>query len=259
MQSLVNKKTDKWIRPWMRESFDGLADEDDRFLSIVVKGALSFLSRNVVMYGKPIKHFIFNTGSSYLYVESNGYSYSTTEVTGEDSLYMSMPRCIVEVDSVSVPLEELTQPYVRGTYERRIGTDLTGMNAEVRRLPLEISLKCKYVLSNYNESMILIEEVLSKLVFNKYYNITYLGNVIECSIDWPTEQSIEINKIDMTSSDTNQKTVEFSLKITTTYPQIDELTEMRNDQVIGSYNEHINIYKDLDASPASDQERYNIK
>lgn len=258
MQSLVNKKVDEWTRPWQRESFDGLAEEDDRFLSIVIKGALSFLTRNIVMYNKPIKHFIFNTGSSYLYVESNGYYYSTSEVSGEDQLYMSLPRCVVDVESVSIPLEELTQPFVRGVYERRIGTELTGMNAEMRRLPLEISLKCKYVLSNYNESMILIEEVLSKLVFNKYYNVTYLGNVIKCSIDWPTEQSIEVNKIDMTSSDTNQKTIEFSLKVTTSYPQIDELTEMRNDQVIGNYQTHINLYKDLNTSPVSDREKYNI-
>lgn len=259
MQNLVNKKVDEWIRPWNREKFDDLYYEDDRFMSIVIKGALSFLTRNIVMYGKPIKHFIFSTGSSYMYVETNGYEYSTSEVSGEDSLYMTMPRCVVEIDGVSIETEELTQPYIRGTYERKIDGNVVGMNAEMRRLPLEIKLKCRYVLSNFNESMILVEEIMSKLVFMKYYNVTYLGNVIKCSIDFPTDESIEINKIDMTSSEANQKSVELSLTIKTSYPQINELTEQRNDVVMGNFQTNINLYSDMETKPASDKEKYSIQ
>lgn len=255
MQNLINKEKDKWLRPWDAEKHDNTFYQDDRFFSIVIKGALSWLTRNIVMYGKPIGHFIFNTGSSYLYIESDGYKYSTSEVSGEDQMYMSMPRCIVEMDSVSIPNEELTQPYVRGTYERNVNGNLTGMNAEMRRLPVEVSLKLRYVLSNYNESVVLLEEVMSKLMFTKYFNVAYLGNIIKCSIDFPTEQSIEVNKIDMTSSDTNQKSVEFSLKITTSYPQIDELTEMRNDQVIGKFGVGINLHKEIDEE-IIDKENY---
>lgn len=259
MQNLVNKKVDTWIRPWMRESFDGLADEDDRFFSLVIKGAIAFLSRNIVMYGKPINHFIFNTGSSYLYIESNGYSYSTSEVSGEDSIYVTMPRCVVDIDGISVITDELTQPFIRGTYERRVNTDLVGMNAEMRRLPFEINLKCRYVFSTYNEAMVVMEEIFSKLVFSRYYNITYLGNVIKCSIDFPGEQSIEINKIDMTSSETSQKSIELNLKITTSYPSIDERTEMRNDQVISSTSTNMNLHLDIQHTKPSDTEKYNYK
>lgn len=257
MQNLVNKKTDKWLRPWDVEKHDNTFYEDDRFFSILVKGALSWLTRNIVMYGKPIKHFIFSTGSSYMYVENNGYEYSTNVVSGEDQLYMTMPRCVVEMDGVSIPTDELTQPYVRGTYERNVNGSLTGMNAEVRRLPVEMTLKLRYVLSNYNESVVLMEEVMSKLMFTKYFSISYLGNIIKCSIDFPTDQSIEVNKIDMTSSDTNQKSIEFSLKITTSYPQFDELTEMRNDQVIGNYGVGVYLHRDMHDDP-TDTDIHNI-
>lgn len=260
MQNLTNKNIDKWERPWNREKFDGLYDEDDRFMSIVIKGALSFLTRNIVMYNKPIKHFILSTGSSYMYVETNGYEYSTSEISGEDYMYMSLPRCLVELDGLSIPTEELTQPFVRGTYERKLEDNtIVGMNAEMRRLPIEIKLKCKYVLSNFNESVILLEEIMSKLVFMKYYNVVYLGNVIKCSIDFPTDESIEINKIDMTSSDVNQKTIEMSLTIKTSYPQINEMTEQRNNNVMGNFTTNLNLYSNMTAKPASDTEKYYVE
>ena len=75
MQNLVNKTTEKWKHPWNVEKFDNLFDRDERFFSILIKGALSWLTRNIVLYDKPINHFIFNTGSSYMYIENNGYKY----------------------------------------------------------------------------------------------------------------------------------------------------------------------------------------
>lgn len=254
MQNLVNKETERWVHPWNAEKFDNLFDRDDRYFSVLLKGALSWLTRNIVLYDKPINHFIFNSGSSYMYVESNGYKYSLNEVSGEDQMYMKMPRCVVEMENVSIPTEELTQPYVRGTYERIVGNEIVGMNAEMRRLPIEMSIKLHYVLSNFNESIVLLQEIVDKLVFNKYFRITYLGQTLQCSIDWPTEQSIEINKIDMTSSDKNQKSIEFSLKISSSYPQIDERTEGRNDSIIGSFKTDMCLHPKTLSQKSSDKE-----
>lgn len=259
MQNLVNKEKERWLRPWNVKKFDNLFDRDDRFFAVVIKGALSWLTRNIVLYDEPIKHFIFNTGSSYMYVEKNGYKYSLSEVSGEDQIYMKMPRCIVEIDNVSIPMEELTQPYVRGTYERIVGNGVVGMNAEMRRLPLEISLKLRYVLSNFNESIVLLQEVIDKLVFNKYFKVTYLGQTIKCSLDWSSEQSIQVNKIDMTSSDANQKSIEMSLKLTTSYPQIDERTEGRNDAIIGQFTNEQCLHPKGISNKSSDKETITVK
>jgi hypothetical protein len=256
MQNLVNKNVDIWKRPWNREVFDNTAEKDDRFVAIVIKGALSWLTKNIIIYNKPIKHFIFNTGSSYLYVESNGYEYSLSETSGEDQLYMSMPRCIVEIGNISIPTEELTQPYIRGVYEREDEDgNIVGKNAEMRRLPLDIELKCKYVLSNFNETVVLTEELINKIIFSKYFNINYLGQTVKCSIVFPTDYSFEINKIDMASSETNQKTIELTVKISTVYPQIDERTEMNNTDIIGSFGVDMNLHKNLDEH-RTDNEKY---
>ena len=241
MNRVFNREQHKWIRPWNEEKFDDLYNRDERFFSIIIKGLISWLNRNMLMYDKSINHFIFNTGSSYLYMESNGYEYNLQETTGEDTMYMQLPRCLIEFSSLRIPTEELTAPFSRGNYERRDGNLIRGYNAEIRRLPIEMNIRLQYILATYNESLVLLQELIDKLVFQKYYNITYLGNIIQCSIEFPAEQQIQINKIDMSAPDPNQKTIELNIIINTNYPLINERTAISTDKVIGSYGYEIDL------------------
>ena len=117
------------MRPWNLEKFNNLYNRDERFFAILLKDALSWLTQNVVLYNKGINHFIFSISSSYLYVESNGYNFSMNEATGEDYIYMKMPRCVIEIGDINIPLEELSASYVRGQYERLDGNVIKGYNA----------------------------------------------------------------------------------------------------------------------------------
>lgn len=241
MQNVFNRDKEQWIRPWNQEKFDDLYNRDERFFAIVVKGLISYLNRNIVLYNKSINHFIFNTGSSYLYMEKNGYEYNLNETTGEDTMYMQLPRCVIQLNDVNIPTEELTSPYSKGVYERRTGNMLAGYNAEIRRLPIELSLDLRYYLSNFNETIILLQELIDKLIFQQYYNITYLGQVIQCSIEFPGNTNPEINKIDMTSPEPNQRNITLNIKICTNYPLINERTETATDKVIGTYGIELNV------------------
>ena len=243
MNNVFNREKEKWIRPWDQEKFDDLYNRDERYFAILVKGLISWLNRNIVMYNKPINHFIFNTGSSYLYIESNGYEYSVSEVTGEDTIYMSLPRCILEITNIKVPTEELSMPFSRGNYERRNGNQLSGYNAEIQRMPIEMSINAKYYLATFNEEMILAEEIINKLMFQQYFNITYLGNIIQCSIEFPSDLGIQINKIDMASAEPNQRTIELSLILCSNYPNINERTEIPTDRVIVTYGVETDLYR----------------
>ena len=239
----VNRIKSPWIRPWNTKQFNDLYNRDERFFSILIKGALSWLTSNLVLYNKPINHFIFNTGSSYLYVESNGYQFSMNETSGEDQMYMKMPRCVIEVGEINIPTEELSAPYVRGVYERRDGNEIKGYNAQIRRMPIELTLTARYVLSNFNESMILIQELIDKVAWQQYFNIIYLGQIINCSIELDSNYRIEINKIDMTDPNTNQKNIEITYKLCSNYPCIDETTSIENKHVIESFRNNTHLRK----------------
>ena len=248
MDNVINKEIDKWYRPWNISKFDDISIRDERFFSILFKGCLNWLNHNVFMYDKPIKHFIFNTGSSYLYVEDNGYEFKWSETTGEDQMYMSMPRCVCEIGDFNIPTEELTNPFVRGIYERRSSKtgDYKGYNAEMRRIPLEVSMTLRYILSNFNESIILVQELFEKMVFQQYFNIVYLGQQIQCSIEFPAQQQINLNRIDFDSTDVNQKTIEISIKIDTYLPVINISTEIENQYIIKNGKTQINLMKSIE-------------
>ena len=255
---ISNVEKSQWIRPWNKEKFDDLHNRDERFFGLLIKGTLAWLNKNIVLYNKPIKHFIFNTGSSIMYVESNGYKFSWNETTGEDTIYMSRPRCVVELGDISIDTSELTQPNIRGVYERDNNSNIEGFNAEFRRMPIQMSMSLNYVLSNFNESIVLLEELISKLSFQRYFKIVYLGQLIECSIEFPTSHSININKIDMTSTETNQKNINIQVNICSSYPAFNELSEISSSSVIGKMSSNLETYSYGDINYTTDYQRRNI-
>lgn len=247
-KTITNNTSSTWIRPWNIEKFDDLYNRDERYFSLLIRGALAWLSDNILLYNKGIRHFIFNTGSSYLYVESNGYQFSMKETTGEDAIYMKMPRCVIEIGDISIPTEELSSPYVRGQYERREGNEIKGYNAQIRRMPIELTLTAKYVLSNFNESLILVQELIDRLAFQQYFNIVYLGQIVNCSLEIDNNYQIEFNKIDMESTDANQKNINITYKLCSNYPCIDERTEIDNSHVIAQFGYDTKIISGVDIS-----------
>ena len=232
-----------WKHPWQLEKFDNIYNKDERFFSILVKGLIAWFNKNVVLYNKPIKHFIFSTGSSYMYVEANGYEFILSETSGTDWIYMEMPRCIIEISDISFNTESLTNCFSRGEYERYDDetNSISGYNAEIMRVPIEMNLQFKYVLSNFNETIVLLQEIIDKFIYQKFFTIIYLGQKIRCGIEFPTSEQLELNKIDMSSNETNQKVLQFDIKLTTNYPAINERTEVSNANVIDSTKFDVNL------------------
>ena len=232
-----------WKHPWQLEKFDNIYNKDERFFSILVKGLIAWFNKNVVLYNKPIKHFIFSTGSSYMYVEANGYEFILSETSGTDWIYMEMPRCIIEISDISFNTESLTNCFSRGEYERYDDetNSISGYNAEIMRVPIEMNLQFKYVLSNFNETIVLLQEIIDKFIYQKFFTIIYLGQKIRCGIEFPTSEQLELNKIDMSSNETNQKILQFDIKLTSNYPAINERTEVSNANVIDSAKFDVNL------------------
>ena len=235
----VNRKNKKWLRPWNVKQFNDLYNRDDRFFSVLIKGAIGFLNSHIKMYDKPINHFIFNTGSSYMFVESNGYEFSWNETSGEDSMYMELPRCVVELGNISIPQEELSQSFARGNYERKDEDTIKGYNAEIKRLPIEMNLSLHYTFSNFNESIVVLQELFDELVFQSYFSIAYLGQIVRCSIEFPNSTQLEIGKIDFSAAEIVQRNINLDVVICTNYPLINQKTEISSNQVISKFKGYL--------------------
>ena len=232
-----------WKHPWQLEKFDNIYNKDERFFSILVKGLIAWFNKNIVLYNKPIKHFILSTGSSYMYVEINCYEFKLGETSSEDWVYMQMPRCIIEISDISFNTDSLTNCFSRGEYERYDDetNSINGYNAEIMRVPIEMNFQFRYVLSNFNESIVLIQEIIDKFIYQQFFTIIYLGQKIRCGIEFPTSAHPELNKIDMSSNETNQKILQFDIKLTSNYPAINERTEVSNTNIINSSKLNVNL------------------
>lgn len=237
-----------WKHPWNLEKFDNIYNRDERFFSILVKGLIAWFNKNIVLYNKSINHFIFSTGSSYMYIETNGYDFTLSETSGEDWVYMQMPRCIIELSDIAFNTDSLTNQFARGEYERLDSdtNEMSGYNAEIMRIPIEMNFSFKYVLSNFNESIVLIQELIDKFIYQRFFSIVYLGQVIRCGIEFPTTAHPELNKIDLSSNETNQKVVQIDIKLTSNYPAINERTEVPNNKIIEGTQHDVNIDFDID-------------
>lgn len=259
MNNIVNREIVPWVRPWNIKKFDDLYNRDERYFAVLMKGTLAWLNANILMYNESIHHFIFNTGSSYFYVETNGYEYSVSETTGEDQMYMSLPRCLVTMNNISIPTEELSQPFARGVYERRDGNNIRGFNSEIRRLPIEWDIQLQYYLSNFNESIILIQELIDKIVFQKYFNIVYLGQIIECSIEFAPDTEIQFEQPDMGEPKQTQRIITLSVKICSNYPIVNERAEIATDDIISNFEGRIFIDKTQENKKHTvDKEKYTV-
>lgn len=235
----VNRIKNPWIRPWNTKQFNDLYNRDDRFFSVLLKGTIAYLNSHIKMYNKPINHFIFNTGSSYMYVESNGYEFNWNETSGEDMMYMELPRCVIEMDNIDVPQEELSQPFARGNYERKDEDKIKGFNAEIQRIPIELSLNLHYVFSNFNEGIVVMQELFDELIFQRYFNIVYLGQIVQCSIEFTNSYNIELNKIDLGAAEQNVRNMNIQVKVCSNYPVINEKSEISTSQIISKFKGYI--------------------
>ena len=90
----------------------------------------------------------------------------------------------------------------------------------------------------------LAQEFIDKLLFQKYFYIVYLGNKIPCSLEFPQNFKIDMNKLDMSSSDPNNKIINIQLNLCTEYPAFDEQTEIENSNVIGAFDMEVNLFND---------------
>ena len=178
-----------------------------------------------------------------MFVETNGYEFTLSETTGEDWVYMEMPRCIIELSDISFNTDGLTNCFARGEYERYDDETKTisGYNAEIMRIPIEMNFQFKYILSNFNESIVLLQEIIDKFIYQRFFTIIYLGQKIRCGIEFPTSEHPELNKIDFSSNETNQKVLQLDIKLTTNYPAINERTEIPNSKIIDSSQYSINL------------------
>lgn len=197
------------------------------FMSTLFKALLYNLNHQMMLRDKNIPHFILNTGDDIMYLENKGQDNSKEpqQVSNEDYIYNSIPRCIVNLGGIEVLEDQITSPYSRGEFEISTDDILQSFSAEFRRMPLKFSVTLKYYLDSFTDVLSVTQYIITKLLFIRTFKFDYLGQTIEASYKVPTSFDNEKN-ITFDGGTTEQKlrTIELTLDVETNMPVYDERT-----------------------------------
>lgn len=191
------------------------------FFSALIKGFLYDIRRKISLRGIPVPHFILNTGDDTMYLEVKDHDMSIEpgQVSNEDYVYNQVPRCIVTIGGVTIERDDMTSNTARGMLVYDSGNELTTFNAEFRRIPINLSVTCKYYVDSYTDALALMQMLISKLNFNNLFYIQYMGQSLPVSYMFPEGEDVEMNtEIDGLYQDNKARTITLDLEIESCYP-----------------------------------------
>lgn len=214
-------------------------NNQELFMSTLFKALLYNLNHQMLLRDKNIPHFILNTGDDIMYLENKGQDNSKEpqQVSNEDYIYNSVPRCIVNLGGIEVLEDQITSPYSRGEFEISVDDILQSFSAEFRRMPLKFSVTLKYYLDSFTDVLSVTQYIITKLLFIRTFKFDYLGQTIEASYKVPTSFENEKN-ITFDGGTTEQKlrTIELTLDVETNMPVYDERTTISCENRTNNFN-----------------------
>jgi hypothetical protein len=217
-------------------------NNQELFFSYLIKGLLLELNRDISIRNIPVPHFIVHTGSAALYLENKGQDFSKEplEVSNENYIYQTIPNCIVSPGGISIDSNQLTNPYSSGQLQYE-GDQIYSFTGEFRRLPVKVNVELKYKTDSFRDSLELVQQILTKLLFIRTYSITYMGQAIQCSYRLPEDFNSEyLADISGDTTDSNCKTLSISIEVESSLPVYYSRTIMPSDKYIAGIGYQLN-------------------
>lgn len=210
-------------------------NNQELFMSTLVKALIHNLKSQVFLRGKSVEHFILNTGDDIMYLEHKGQDINKDPlgVPNEDYIYTTIPRCIVDLSTIEVLEDQITNPYTRGNFEIEVDDVLHGFNAEYRRVPLKISVSLKYYMDSFTDLLSITQHIISKMLFIRTFKFDYLGQTIQASYKVPTSYQGEKNiTFDGGTTESKLRTISLDLDVESNFPVFNERTVIENSNFI---------------------------
>lgn len=221
-------------------------NNQQNIFSTIIKGLIVNLNKDISIRGILVPHMILHTGDDTLYLENKNvdYSASATEVTNENYIYNTTPRCMLTPGGVDFTTDQLTSPYSLGSLQLDYENSIYNLTGEFRRLPIKLSCELKYYTDSFNDSLELMQQIATKMVFIRTFSIVYLGQVIKCSYKIPESYSDEhMMEMDGTIQDNRCHTITLSIEIESNFPVFENRTIMDSSSYIGSMDHGIMSYR----------------
>ena len=227
------------------------------FFPIVIKGLILKLNEQLSIRGVKIPHYIIHTGDDtmYLSVKGQNASIEPLEISNENYVYSSVPRCLVTISGLNLETDQLTSPYSQGHMQYESKDSIYTLTGEFRRVPIKLTVSCKYYVDSWGDVMELSQHIISKLAFIQTYSVSYMGQNIRCSYTIPTSIDNEyMTELDGTTQDNKLRTIELQLEIETNFPVWEHRTMMSTDNVISKLKSNLIVHPTGDVNNINEGE-----
>lgn len=197
------------------------------FISILIKGLMIKLNEEIKIRDVLIPHIIIGTGDEIMYLENKGQDnrIEPLSISNENYTYNTMPRCMVSPKGLDIISDQLSNPYSRGVFEIQDEDNIYSINAEFRRVPIKLSVDLTYYTDSFTDMLELMQQIITKLYAIRTYDITYMGQRLNCSYKIPetldNEYSIDLDGI---TQDNRSRKLSLSLEVESNIPVIDNKT-----------------------------------
>lgn len=192
-----------------------------QFFGSLIKALIIDLRSGCKLRGVEVPHIITNTGDDTMWLEARGYdkSIEPLDVSNETTIYNIVPRCMVDVGSISMMPDQLSNPYSTGVFQIEYGDSLHTFSAEFRRMPIKIEVGLKYLIDSFGDTLDIIQYICTHLAFVRTYMFSYLGQNITTSYAIPSDFDAEtLTELAGDLSDSRLRTIEISLEVESNIP-----------------------------------------
>lgn len=223
-------------------------NNNELFMSTLVKALLYNLESQIKLRDKNVPHFILNTGDDIMYLEHKGQNMAVEplQVSNENYIYETVPRCIVDLSTMEVLEDQMTSPYTRGNFEIEVDDILHGFNAEYRRIPIKVSVSLKYYLDSFTDVLTITQHIISKMLFIRTFKFDYMGQTIQASYKVPTSYQSEKNiTFDGGTTESKLRSISLDLEVESNFPVFDERTVIEDSNFIRTLEHDVYANHDL--------------
>jgi len=222
-------------------------NNQEPFFKNMIKALVLKLNRDFTCRGISIPHYMLNTGDDIMYLENKGQDQSIEpyEVSNENFVYTTVPRCMISLGGLDFLGDQLTSPYSQGQFQYKDQDHLIEFTAEFRRMPFKLSVELKYCFDTMTDVFEYIQEVFSRALTVQTFQFQYLGQAITCSYQVPTTYSTEVNMtFDGYTTDSKTRNVSLSIEIEGNFPYFHPKTAAEKNNSISVYANTLKINKD---------------
>jgi hypothetical protein len=216
------------------------------FFGSIIKGFIYNLNTLVKIRDQKVPHYIINTGDETMALELKGYDHSKDplEQTNEDYIYTCIPRAVVTPHGIAIQTDQMTSPYTKGSFQYEEQDTIGTFVGEFRRIPFKMTFDVDYLVDNYTDYLELLQQIVTKMIFIRTFEINYMGQTIMCSYVVPDSEEGETNiDFDLGTTDDRRIKLSLSIELESNIPVYTETTCVPSDAYISNPIRGIKVYQ----------------